>query len=119
MNLGQTFDTSAEHRTLALCVLEMTRGRSCRPNVRAANEWNSRDRDKRMSVWNLSWIPRPANERMRGTMTKGWVSLRQEKLEKGGSASKHRNLSSRPCGLTNPARQSLAGSRKQVLRGEG
>jgi hypothetical protein len=48
-----------------------------------------------------------------------WLSLRQEKLEKGGSASKHRNLSSRPCGLTNPARQSLAGSRKRVLRGEG
>jgi len=30
-----------------------------------------------------------------------------------------RNLSSQPCGLTNPARQSLASSRKRVLRGEG
>ena len=53
------------------------------------------------------------------TFGKRWVYLRQETLEKGGSASKHRDLSSQPRGLTNPARHSLAGSRKRVLRREG
>ena len=37
---------------------------------------------------------------------------------KGGRDSKLGNLSSEPCGLANPARQSLASSRKRVLRGE-
>ena len=37
---------------------------------------------------------------------------RRKRLELG-------NLSSQPCGLTNPARQSLASSRKRVLRGGG
>ncbi len=43
----------AERRTLAFRVLEMTRGRGSAPNVRAANEWNAGDRNKRMGVWNL------------------------------------------------------------------
>ena len=37
---------------------------------------------------------------------------RRKRLELG-------NLSLQPCGLTNPARQSLASSRKRVLRGGG
>ena len=40
------------------------------------------------------------------------------KLEKGEEIELG-NLSLQPCGLTNPARQSLASSRKRVLRGGG
>jgi hypothetical protein len=50
---------SAERRTIALCVLEMTRGRGFAPNVRAANEWMRGSVAKgRMGVWNpfLQWI---------------------------------------------------------------
>jgi hypothetical protein len=38
-------------------------------------------------------------------------------LEKGGSDLERGNLSSRPCGLTNPDRQSMASGRKRVLHG--
>jgi hypothetical protein len=44
------------------------------------------------------------------------------KARERGKWLEHRNLSSRPCGLTNPARQSLASppaAEKRVLRGEG
>ncbi len=44
------YPPSAERRTLALCMLVMTRGRGIAPNARAANEW------------------------MREAATKGWVS---------------------------------------------
>ena len=49
---------SAERRTIALCVLEMTRGRSFAPNVRAANErMRGTVANGRMGVWNPSGIP--------------------------------------------------------------
>jgi hypothetical protein len=48
----------------------------------------------------------------------GDTLLASGKLERGGRDSKLGNLSSEPCGGTNPARQSLASSRKRVLRGE-
>ena len=49
---------------------------------------------------------------------KNELTLRQEAWERRKRL-ELRNLSSEPCGLTNPARQSLASSRKRVLRGEG
>jgi hypothetical protein len=40
-------------RTIALCVLEMTRGRGFAPSVRAANEWMRGTVAKgRIGVWN-------------------------------------------------------------------
>jgi hypothetical protein len=63
----------------------------------------------------------PSESRVPGFSQKGVRRidvLASGKLEKGGSELENGNLSSQPCGLTNPARQSLASGRKRVLRGE-
>ena len=50
--------------------------------------------------------------RQRGVIASGRARDGRKRLELG-------NLSAQPCGLTNPARQSLASCWKRVLRGEG